>query len=335
MKISNLLLATFLGLSVNVQAQSYTFSASTGSYTDLVGSTSLNNGMTWDDPQFILPIGFNFKYFNTTLNQLFLDDWGYGGELAADTTQTGIYGLLIPYGADIIDRGYDINLDTATTGSLSTISYLLDGAAGSRILKIEWKNVGFYSELEDDNISTDYANFQLWLYEGTNDIEIHFGPASVTQPDLSFDGETAPYIALFSEYDFDNLSVIGNGIALSGNPRSPSALAESSLYSTFVSGSIPDKTIYTFTKARADVAELDNALEFYFYPNPSTDRITLSRNQLKSSINAITIRNTNGQQVKEVNHLATSIDISDLQAGIYFVEISTTSGIATQKLIKQ
>ena len=41
---------------------------------------------------------------------------------------------------------------------------------GRRVLKIEWKNAGIYEEYYDDKVSNDYINFQLWLYEGTNDI---------------------------------------------------------------------------------------------------------------------------------------------------------------------
>lgn len=71
MKITNLLIVVFCALAFNVHSQSYDFSATTGSYSDLVASTTLNKGMTWDDPQFTIPIGFNFQYFNTTLNHIY------------------------------------------------------------------------------------------------------------------------------------------------------------------------------------------------------------------------------------------------------------------------
>jgi hypothetical protein len=336
MKITNLLIAAFCGLTLNIQSQTYNFSVSTGSYSDLTGSISLNNGMTWDDPQFTIPIGFNFQYFNTTMNQIFLDDLGLGGELSSDTSETGIYALLIPYGADIIDRGYDFNVDSSTTGSLSNVSYILEGTSGNRILKIEWKNVGFYSELEDDNISSDFTNFQLWLYEGSNDIEIHFGPNSITQPNLSFDGETGSYVGLFPEYDFDNDSVIGNGIVLSGNPSSPNALSVDSIYANYLNGVILNGTIYKFTKSAVGISELmSDFLKISIYPNPSDDYFNISFDNVEFNISSISILNTNGQKAKEINFDNDVIDISDLSSGTYFVQLNTKSGIALKKLIKK
>jgi len=335
MKIKKLLLLAFCGFALNVQAQPYAFSVSTGSYSDITGSTSLNNGMTWDDPEFTIPIGFNFQYFDITMNQIFISGWGLGGELSSTSSPTGIASLLIPYGADIIDRGYDFNADSSTTGSLSNISYLLVGVVGSRILKIEWKNVGFYSELDDDNVSTDFTNFQLWLYEGTNDIEIHFGPNSITQPNLSFNGETGTYIGLFPEYDNDNDLVIGNGIVLSGNPSAPNATSENDLYANFLNGTIPNGTIYKFTKSVSGTSELtrDND-KFSLYPNPADNYFIISLDDAEMDIRSVSIHNANGKIIKEISYSNSVIDISDLSPGIYLVHINTKSGNATRRLIK-
>lgn len=254
--------------------------------------------------------------------------------MSSDTSEKGVISLLIPYGADIIDRGYDFEADSSTTGSLSNISYLLEGAPGSRILKIEWKNVGFYSELEFDNISTDFTNFQLWLYEGSNDIEIHFGPNSITQPNLSFDGEAGTYIGLFPEVDFDNETVIGTGIELSGNPRSPTVLATSSIYTNFLNGVIPNGTIYKFAMRTSGISELKNDFSnISLYPHPSNDYFKISVDNMPFDINSISIFNSDGKKVKETNYTKDIIDISDLSSGIYFVLINTELGVATKKLI--
>ena len=336
MKIKNLLIAAFCGLTLNAQSQFYNFSVSTGSYSDLTGSTSLNNGITWDDPQFNIPIGFNFQYFNTTMNQIFVEDWGLGGELTSDTSETGILPLLIPYGADIIDRGSDTINFIGQAGSLSPLSYKLEGNIGSRILKIEWKNVGFYSDIDDDNISTDFTNFQLWLYEGTNDIEIHFGPNSITQPNLAFDDETGSYVGLFPEYDFDNDSLISNGIVLSGNPSSPNALSVDSIYANFLNGVIPNGVIYKFTNTAVGISEFTgNFVDVSIYPNPSDGFINFSSDKMELSIKSISVLNTSGQTVKGFNYTSNAIDISDLNSGIYFVQIKTKSGISTKRLIKK
>ena len=335
--MKSLLFLALFGLTLNAQAQSYNFSLSTDSYSDLIGSTSLNNGMTWDDPQFTVPIGFNFQYFNLTINQLFIEDIGLGGLLTTDTSETGIIPLLIPYGADIIDRGYDFNTDSSTSESLSNISYLLEGTVGSQILKIEWQNVGFHSELEDDNISSDFTNFQLWLYEGTNDIEIHFGTNLINQPNLSFDGETGSFVALLNDYDFDNDSLIGDGIVLEGNPASPTQKQISILeYMTFLSGIIPNGTIYKFSKFVTGISENQNSfIDVIIYPNPTNDYFNISVNDLDTKINTVSILNINGQSLKEFNYTNEAIDISDLNFGVYIIKINTTAGMLTKRLVKK
>lgn len=337
MKIKHLTVIIILGLTLNIQAQSYTFSVSNGSYSDLVGGISLNNGMTWDDPQFTIPIGFNFQYFDITISHLFIEDFALGGLLTNDTSETGIIPLLIPYGADIIDRGYDFNADSSTTGSLSNISYLIEGAAGNRILKIEWKNVGFYSELGDDNISTDYTNFQLWLYEGTNDIEIHFGPTSVTQPSLSYDGETGTYVTFISEYDIENGVLINDGIILEGNASSPTMKLFSNFDSlTFLNGTIPNGTIYKFSNNNTGIFEFKNStIDVLIYPNPSNDyfNVVFAKEDIK--VDSLSILNTYGKTVKEISYVGNGIDISDLTNGVYFVQINTAKGQSTKKLIKK
>jgi len=336
--MKNLLTVAFLGLTLSMQSQSYDFIVSTGTYTNLEGSTSLNDSLTWEDPEFAIPIGFDFQYFGLIINEILIDEWGLGAELSTGPSDTGEpHALLIPYGADIADRGIDFLNDTGyTTNSLSNISYLLEGATGNRVLKIEWNNVGFLSEMYADNISSDFTNFQLWLYEGTNDIEIHYGPNSITQPDLSFEEETGSHVALFPAYDFDKDSVLIEGIVLTGNPSSPEAISTNSYYENFLDGIIPNGTIYKFTNNVVDAPDYpNNLIEFTIYPNPSVEYFKISFDNIEQKASTISVTNINRQLVKAVNFTNGIIDISDLNPGNYFVEIETKAGILTKSLVKQ
>lgn len=66
--------------------------------------------------------------------------------------------------------------------------------------------------------------------------------------------------------------------------------------------------------------ELDNTL---IYPNPAEDRINIKLNGTYPEIKSVQIYTVLGQLVKEVNlSQSTSINISDIQTGIYFLVIN-------------
>ncbi|MBN2663154.1 MAG: T9SS type A sorting domain-containing protein [Bacteroidales bacterium] len=68
------------------------------------------------------------------------------------------------------------------------------------------------------------------------------------------------------------------------------------------------------------------------YPNPAYDFLNIQSNEL---INSVQIYSINGQVIKgvNVNSNNTRIDISNLQQGVYIVNINTENGTSTTKLI--
>lgn len=336
MKKRLIFIVSLFCLVLTARAQTYYFNVLSGTYSDLVGSTSLNNGMTWDDPNYVIPVAFNFQIFETTVNQVFLGSFEGIFYYSVDTSQTGTMPLAIPYGPDIVDRGYNFNIDEPTPGALSEISYLLEGVVGNRILKTQWKNVGFYYEIMDDHISTDYMNFQVWLYEGTGDFEVHFGPNSITNPDESYNGFAGPLVGLLHDYDF-SLDTFGQkSIGLVGTPSAPNLVPLDINTVSVVNGNVPDGTIYKFRLAPVGESEYQSGLgKIDLFPNPSNDFVNVVANNQEISISSISIFNTRGQKVKEVDASNLTIDISDLNSGIYLVQLTSALGVETKKLIKR
>jgi Secretion system C-terminal sorting domain len=78
-------------------------------------------------------------------------------------------------------------------------------------------------------------------------------------------------------------------------------------------------------------SELESS--FSIYPNPATTTVQLMTSQ-NLNVYTLTILNMNGQKVKEVQGSST-ISISDLTNGLYFVQVTSDKGISTQKFIKQ
>ena len=72
---------------------------------------------------------------------------------------------------------------------------------------------------------------------------------------------------------------------------------------------------------------------FSIAPNPANDLVTISKNSA-IDITSVTVTDINGRIVKEINNDATTINVADLNAGVYFLKINTTEGSGTTKLIK-
>lgn len=72
------------------------------------------------------------------------------------------------------------------------------------------------------------------------------------------------------------------------------------------------------------------------YPNPASDVLNIS-NKSGDDISSIVIFSVNGALVKEIRQLngASSISVSDLQSGVYFVKLTTGNQVVNCKLIKK
>ncbi|MEZ4800124.1 MAG: hypothetical protein R2809_10190 [Flavobacteriales bacterium] len=73
---------------------------------------------------------------------------------------------MVPYLSDV--------MNASETEVVSEINYQVDGEEGSRIVKVEWKNVGFYDEFAANGTFNNITNFQLWIYETDNSFDFRF-----------------------------------------------------------------------------------------------------------------------------------------------------------------
>ena len=66
------------------------------------------------------------------------------------------------------------------------------------------------------------------------------------------------------------------------------------------------------------------------FPNPVTDKLTITGEQ-----GIVSLKDMNGRIINSFNHNSHStIDCSDLNAGVYFLELRNDQGSYTQKIIK-
>ncbi|MDR6300842.1 T9SS type A sorting domain-containing protein [Mesonia maritima] len=328
-KTTLLFVLILLAFSINAQNNfTYNFSATNENYADLTNSTSLNNGNYWDDPDFTIPIGFDFEIAGKTLSTIyFSEDIGYGGEITDQQIFETEFMDFAVISNDIEDRGTE-----SPNSSLSNISYTVEGNSGNRIFKLEWNNAGFLN----DGTNQDFINMQLWLYEGSNIIEYRYGPSSIENPSESYEGNSGPTAFLLLGYDGNLEETSKNVYMLSGDPASPTVTEIASgneLDLGYLNNDIPNGTVYRFTPENLSNESFQLAA-ISLYPNPVEEKLNIKTSQIISSFS---IYNALGQVITENTEIEkNTIDVSTLAEGIYFIKMETENGTSsTKKFIKK
>ena len=332
-------LAFCIVLAIGVIAQSaFPYMISTQlneNYTPITEGMDPLNGEVWDDPGATIPLGFSFSYGGVDYTEMFLvSDLTLIGLFSTDDYYTTISGPLA-YDGDLIDLGFDAGV------SESPIRYLTEGPAGNRIFKIEWANAGFFND-EAPNGEVSFINLQLWLYEGSNDFEVRFGPMQInnTPNNPLFDIGDSPLIGGLA--DFDGYGYDADTIYyLAGEPSKPFITGNTPADIYFggeeLSGHPAPGTVYRFSSMLTNSLETNELPGWQIFPQPVTDALwmVLPPDHLEYEM---TLRNAQGQVIQRLVNLETGthqIQLLDLSAGIYFLSLATDGHVFTRKVIKQ
>ena len=304
-----------------IRGNDYTFSKKSGTYANLSGATSINKGIVWEDTTFSIPVGFKFAFFDKFVDSVEIDDglignYGYNID-PVNFSFTGHQYFIAGNSADLIDRGYD------TPTSQSPVSYKIDGTAGNRICKIEWKNAGFYNEYISYLTIDDYVNFQIWLYENNGDIEIHYGPSKITEDTLNYDGEKGPGVGL-GKINFIDSTATTDFYSLNGDPLNP--ILDFSEEGSYLSGTPSNGTIYKFSRTSQLGIDKNTPSEtkIKVFPNPMNDQCTIHSGVFLNNAE-VKLINVAGQVVENISHISGStfsFSRNNLPAGIYFLKLT-------------
>jgi hypothetical protein len=83
-----------------------------------------------------------------------------------------------------------------------------------------------------------------------------------------------------------------------------------------------------FASTTFDLAQVN------MFPNPSSDLVTISA---AKTMDTIAIYSIVGQEIKQIhpNTASATVDVADLQVGIYVVKVTTDGVTATSRLVKK
>jgi hypothetical protein len=290
-------------------------------YQSLIDPIYLTDSMVWDDPDIILPVPLRSEFFDSDTNS-YIYSFGLGAELFLLTDDSEFKGM-IPIDYDLIDRGFFNDV------SESALSVAIDGEPGSRILKLEWNNVGFYAELDNTGMSESFVNFQVWVYEAEPFIEYHYGPSNFAFPIEAFSQWTnIPLLtALITTLDLETEEI--GMYVLQGEPDNPELVYSDTgdLDETDITGlsAFPeDGTVYRFTLRPSSVKHIwDKISDVKVVPSIASDniRFTTGTTDNNNKIN-YQIRDINGNMlISGQSEPGGTVNVSHLTSGQYFVTI--------------
>ena len=302
----------------------YAFSTFTASYQAITGTSVTSAGTKWDEPTDTIHIGFNFKLYNAQNDSVQLQGGSYfsfDDLVNGNTLTTGS-----PMFEDLCDRAYNPNSDNeGDPGGISPITYTTTGTAGSRICKIQVSNAGFYPENNANSTSTSFVNFQVWLYETTNNIEFRYGSVSIQTPSLNLQNSTGFICGLMDSLDY-NTSAAASANMLNGPYASPAMVGPNPNFTDVISGNITSGTVYKFTRNTlvTSISKVSVFGNISLFPNPAKDKLFISNISSELSNANIEFYDVAGKLI-HTEKIASEINLSGFNKGIYFLKIKTAT----------
>lgn len=307
------LLALLVFIFKNYSQNSYNFTYLTEAYSDLENPVNISNSNVWDYDFFgPFTIPFDFKIKDETVSSFAFDDdyFIFLGPNSDLDNYEGLYYIDAVPGA-IQDR-------TASTGnSSSPIGYKVDGPNGHRILKIEMRNAGLENAqamgFEEDEF---FINYQIWLYEFDNSVELRYGQSNITDNDLINDGNIIA-----------GISTDENAFFVSGDASAPTygEYTESNFPENLSLSNLPVAgTVYRFNPPQAASVVNINKDAFSIYPNPVGDVLNIKSNG--SDNHLVKIFDVLGNEIYSTNINAqhSTLNISTLHSGVYMININSS-----------
>jgi len=289
---------------------SYRFEQTTGTYAELVGATVIQNpNFGSGDFHLIDLTGETFWFYKTP--------FPFGGVKTFNLQTNGNLRIDNDSSMIIIDGAF-VFLDSIDNNS--EISYKVEGSGGNKIVKVQWKNVKIRT-----GQANNFINFQIWVYQATGIIEMHYGLSSANNASGYTElGATAgPHVGIF--YAPDNLSSIYEKLWLSNEPSNLQTDSAKTFGFRALKGVPSNGAVYKFVPKFSLVSapEINNKL-ISIYPNPATNEINFTVPQTGI------ITDITGKTVLTFGEAGT-ITVSGLASGVYLL---TTREGGRAKFIK-
>ena len=311
----------------------YTLTVEQRPYVPLnIATTAITTNEWFDNDVFLINLPFYFSIESVPHSFLYLLG---GNTLSTDTDRTVRTSSFFLTDANLVDRSF---LDSAYSNK-SPIRYRVTGSVGSRIFQLEISNAGFFNEILSFTMH-DSVNMQIWLYEGTNEIDLIYGPSKISHANNYFSNGGRTAAGFIKDIDY-NLN--GMFYFLKGLPTDPIVVGDTCISDSLASpvstlSSFPASgTVYHFTPRTGNSAAIKNTniQNIRVYPTACNGDLyvdNFNNDVVRYSI--ISISGTNTNIAGMLINGTTRIDINTLPAGMYLLDMQSDGIRKTEKFVK-
>lgn len=306
-----------LAVSFSARAQYYEFEHVVQPYQEFNDGDQLDAAQMGSSEYFdtIIP-EFEVSVMGKTTNELIVHESFIWWERTAMSESTQIFPLW--YMSQIIPA--------------TEISYKTIGPAGNRILKVQYKDLGFLN----NNDPAYYTNFQVWFYEGEDKLEFHYGPRNILSSNAYIDDGDGGYcpgafIILADIYNEDQPTTESGHVL-----NSPSDPQYEQFFQTTTCAyqGMPDENdVYRFYKTSLGLADRAPFTANLSKVNDHTLLVEADNNFVRS----VTVYSMDGkiiQSIGQLNQAQVTVDLQSTASGVLIVEIVNQYGISVRKKIE-
>jgi hypothetical protein len=279
-------------------------------YQPLAAPTVLNPGVDYlGHDRYTVALGFEFEFFGQPLHSV-------------EVQRSG----LVFFGAE--DEFVAPFRPALMVLPGSQIGYQVDtyGPCEQKIMKFEWKEMGVLGLGLDSVLGT--TSFQLWLYEGSQRLELHYGPQSPFPAGAMF--ESSGYHANGPRLRITRTEQMA---VVLGSYASPTLVQDGVTFTARaneqLTGIPPEGSVYAFTPLTTS-----REPAFRIGPNPSSGILFLKLRSLSCQPYRLTLADLLGRVYLQAESRAQELplDLRALEPGWYWLRISYLDGTHVQSI---
>jgi hypothetical protein len=294
-------------ISASTRSQTMSFSMYNSPYA-FSTNTSIITSLGWSAGEvFTLPLGFTFHFYGQPFTTFYT---------------TSSWGGFIYNGVTFVDYNFDF-IGAALRERIGGVSHMragTEGIAPNRIFKLDIRKAGFLGDAGLD----DEIDLQVWLYETSDVVEIHYGYNSVfNNASWQLSNCFGPNIMMYKNST--------NYLMLTGSSANPVAVTSGAY--TCITGAPATGTVYRFTPHTAGIEEIGN-LKFDVFPNPAEGTFRIRSDDYNSEFH-IEVYNSLGKLI--YNEKCNAINSKELDMSlapdIYLLKIQSDKKSGLKRLV--